>query len=110
VAQRDDARQNIRAGTPYPLWPDPTSVYARLETETGFAPGIGFCKDHAPALGQRVLPDFGPVVGLDFARGRYVDWFRTGREAFYRAWLRDAMSLEDPQINRLMEQWQSDRG
>lgn len=109
LAARDNG-PNIRGGQQFILWPDPTSVYARLETETGHAPGIAFCAEHKPAAGDHVLAGFGPVVGLDTAHQRYAAWYNTSREHFYRAWLRDALTLEPAPIEAIIAQWKADAG
>jgi hypothetical protein len=109
VAQRDDARAGIAAGTEFILWPQPDSLYARLETATGYAPGVAFCGACAPAVGEPALEGLGPVIAYDTAHERYASWFTEAWGVFRRAWLRDALSLEPAQIDALMGQWESDR-
>jgi hypothetical protein len=108
TAARD--RDGVRAGQLFLLWPLPESVYARLATDTGSAPGVAFCLSCIPRLGERALEGFGPVMGLDTAHSRYSDWFSEGRDIFYRAWLSEVLSLEPLQIEVLMAQWAQDRG
>jgi hypothetical protein len=109
TAARDDLRSGIKAGTQYILWPDPTSLYARLETSTGYAPGVAFCRQCAPEPGTHVLDGFGPVICLESAHERYAAWYTENWGAVRRAWLRDALSLEPAQIDALMGEWNADR-
>jgi hypothetical protein len=110
VAAREDKSSGIRAGQMFILWPNPTSMYARVETPTGEAPGIAFCAKCAPPIGDPALVDLGPVLRYETARGRYAAWYADDRETFYRAWLRDALSLKAAQIKALIQQWNADRG
>ncbi len=110
VAQRNDLRSGIVAGTEYILWPNPTSRYVQLQTENGYASGVGYCDRCCPDVGEIALVGYGPVIKIDFARERYHAWYKREREEFYKAWLADAMSLETETINRLLEQWEADRG
>lgn len=87
----------------------PDSVYARLETPTGYAPGIAFCGKCRPELGDVVLHGYGPVVAVEAAHHRYHEWFTPDHGEFRRAWLRDALSLDLAYIDALMQRWESDR-
>lgn len=126
IAARKSESQGIVAGQPFLLWPLPESVYARVQTDSGSAPGITFCPDCAPALGSYLLvlaqpmaatgvptgeayTVGGPVIGLDAALSRYADWYTDERGEFWRAWLKDALSLEPSEVNALMALWNSDR-
>ena len=127
IAARSIESQNITAGQPFLLWPLPESLYARLRTDSGSAPGITFCPDCAPEIGSYlvvlVVPMnptgvpmrepytvSGPVIGLDSALSRYSDWYAPERESFWRSWLKDALSLESAEITALMVAWNEDRG
>jgi len=107
VAARDNGA--IHAGQEFLLWPMPASLYAVLETTTGHAPGVAFCRSCAPAPGELALEGFGATIRLEGAHERYAGWFREGRDVFYRAWLMDALSLEPAEIEAHMSQWQEDR-
>ena len=107
-AKLNDPQSGIVAGMVFPLWPRPDSVYARLETSTGYAPGIAFCEACAPAVGQPALAGFGPVVGYEAAKARYSTWYSETRETFLRAWLRDALSWPEHEIEDLVADWQKD--
>jgi len=108
-AARDDVRSGIHAGQQFILWPRPDSLYAQLETPSGYAPGIAFCRTCAPAPGDVVLREFGPVLKLESAKERYAAWFTEQWGAVRRAWLRDALSLEPEQIDSIMNEWSQDR-
>lgn len=107
TASRDNGPA-IRAGQRFILWPEPSSAYARLETENGYAAGVAFCGEHVPALGENVLYGYGPVIAIESARERYHDRFEPVKELFLRAWLRDALILEPAEIETLVNQWKVD--
>ena len=54
------------------------------------------------------LEGFGAVVGYETAKDRYATWYSESRETFLRAWLRDALSWSDPDIEALIEDWHKD--
>jgi hypothetical protein len=109
-AQREEPSQRIKAGQEFILWPRPDSVYAVLETSTGEAPGIAFCPECAPALGTPdIVEGLGPVMRLEGAKDRYVDWFAANRELFLRTWLKDALNYEPGFIEFVMDNWHQDR-
>ena len=99
----------IKAGDVSILWPDPTSVYAKVEADNGFAPGIAFCERHIPAIGQEVLEGYGPVVEIETAHTRYASWYSDDHGRFRRLWLRDAYGYDQPAIDQLMSVWEQDR-
>src|SRR5262245_4721695 len=107
VAQVDKDGQ--KAGDVVLLWPDPTSLYAWIETPDGHAPGVAFC---AECVDQDVLPDpdYGyKVLKFDTAGDRYRHWFTEGYGVFLRAWLADHLKLDDVDIVNLSTQWNRDR-
>ena len=108
MAQRADAGSGIRAGQIFPVWPAPESVYAVLATSTGYAPGVGFCPQCAPKVGEQALEGYGPVVGYDTAQSRYAAWYAPEKELFLRAWLRDALSYGGPEVDRIIAMWSKD--
>lgn len=107
-AKLNDPQSGIRAGQSFPLWPRPDSVYARLETSTGYAPGIAFCPTCAPSVGEQALEGMGAVVGYEGAKDRYASWYSEARETFLRAWLQDALAWSAPEIEVLIADWQKD--
>jgi hypothetical protein len=108
TARRNMGR-SIKAGMTTILWPDPSSVYARLETPTGYAPGVAFCAEHEPAIGDTVLDGYGPVIQIDSAHDRYGAWFTAEWGFARRLWLRDAFSYTPQEVDQLMAQWEADR-
>lgn len=107
TAARDNG--TIQAGQEFLLWPRPDSLYARLETSSGHAPGVAFCRSCAPETGESAVEGFGPVIRLERAHERYASWYAPERETFYRAWLQDALSLEPSQVNEIIAEWHADR-
>lgn len=100
----------LAAGTEFLLWPKPDSLYAKVETPTGYAPGIAYCANCAPPAGAPgPILDGAPVVGYESALERYSDWYQPIRQPFYAAWLRDALFLEGVEIDRLLALWEKDR-
>lgn len=104
-----------------PMWPDPTSVYAILETPEGLAVGLGYCAGCAPQIG-----DDGPlhamvngrplgptrVLALDLAPDRYRYWFSDRYGDWLLAWTRElAVDHRVPESTyaALREQWREDR-
>lgn len=108
-AARNLPDQGIRANQAFILWPRPDTVYAALETPTGYAPGINFCLACAPQPGETVLDGFGPVLHLESARSRYAAWFTENWGSVRRLWLKDALNLESAQVDAIMAQWSLDR-
>src|SRR3990167_6403220 len=112
TAQKD--HDGTKAGEVFLLWPNPTSVYAKVRTPTGRAVGIAYCSPCAPQIGAPFvgtvgIPEGWPVIGYETAHTRYTAWFDVTQEAFYRAWLRDHLCLEPPDVDSLMVQWNLDR-
>lgn len=108
TAKLNDPSSGIRAGQVFPMWPAPDSVYAVLETPTGTAPGVAFCTWCAPAVGRPALEGFGPILSYQAAKDRYAAWYDPTRETLLRAWLRDALSYEAPEVDRVIELWKKD--
>lgn len=103
-----------------PMFPDPTSLYAVLETPEGLAVGLSYHAACAPAIGSdgpvsvsahgRPL---GPstVVRLDPAPDRYRYWFSARYGQWLRAWTRETVikfGLADTTYDALLEQWAAD--
>jgi hypothetical protein len=106
------------------LWPRKDSVYVMLETETGFAPGIGYCAACVPPLGtpgpgsltRLVRHDSGgvlhepmqagPVIGYESAKGRYRAWFQAPHGAFLAAWVNEELRVDPAAI---MAEWEAER-
>jgi len=107
TAARDNGA--VTAGQSFLLWPKPDSLYAQLQTDTGHAPGVAYCRQCAPAPGEFALEGYGATIRLEGAHERYASWYAPERETFYRAWLQDALSLEPNQVNDLMSTWHEDR-
>ena len=112
TAQKD--HDGTKAGEVFLLWPKPESVYAKVQTPTGYAPGIAYCPSCAPAIGAPFvgtvgIPEGSPVIGYETAHTRYTAWYDGTQEPFYRAWLHDHLYLEPFDVNRLMVQWDQDR-
>jgi hypothetical protein len=100
----------LPAGQVFLLWPRPDSVYAKVETPSGYAPGIAYCRPCAPRIGEPgPILDGAPVIGYEPALERYVDWWAPDRDAFYRAYLGDALFLDAVQIEELLKLWETDR-
>lgn len=101
------------SGEPMLLWPDPTSVYATYGmAPDGLVPGIGYCKDCAPAVGDAPpdflvaeVPSISTVRYVDTAGARYRDWYTDTRGVFMEAWLREQHIDPGP----VLAQWQADR-
>lgn len=113
VAQKD--HDGTKAGTVFLLWPMPQSVYARVQTPTGYAPGIAYCVTCAPPLGSAFegtqgVPPGSPIIGYETAHGRYAAWYAPEKAPFYQAWLHDHLMLEPTEIASLLTLWQHDRG
>lgn len=104
-----------------PLWPDPTSVYAVLESPEGLVVGLGYHAQCAPQVGDAGPSDalahgrpLGPttVVRLDPAPARYTYWFSPRFGQWLEAWLRDlARDYRTPESAwaPLLAQWDQDR-
>jgi len=107
TAARDNGA--IQANQEFILWPRPDSLYAVVETPTGHAPGIAFCRSCAPAPGEAALEGYGATLRLEGAKERYAAWYDAARETFYRSWLIDALSLEPQQVNDIIAEWHADR-
>lgn len=111
VAQKD--HDGTKAGEVFLLWPKPDSCYAKVETETGYAPGVAYCARCAPPVGgvcaEQVLFQR-PILGYEKALERYSAWYTPEKEEFYRAWLHDHLYLEPAAIETLMIQWHHDQG
>lgn len=109
VAQK--AQNGTKAGQVFLLWPDPTSVYAMVKMEDGYAPGVGFCRTCLPPLGVPVpCLDGAEIVGYEPALERYTAWFSDQRGIFFHAFLVDQLSLAGDERDRMMLQWHTDRG
>jgi hypothetical protein len=103
------------------LWPDPTSVYAVLETAEGLAVGLAYHAACAPALGAdgpvSVMANARPlgpstVVRLDRAPERYTYWFSPRFGGWLSAWTRElAAEYRVPieTFEALVAQWEQDR-
>lgn len=102
------------------LFPEPTSMYAVLQTPEGLAVGLAYHAACAPKIGDAgpsVLANgrsLGPttVVRLDPAPARYTYWFSPGFGTWLRAWTRQlAMEFRVPveQYDALLVQWEQDR-
>lgn len=115
-AQRDIKSQGVKAGTMYPLWPKPDSVYVRVKTPTGSAPGIAYCTTCVPAIGDPInvlCADFAydaEVIEIQTAADRYKNWYTPRKFTFYSAWLKDAMSYDEYTVKKIMKLWESDGG
>jgi hypothetical protein len=100
----------LKPGHTFLLWPEPASLYAVLAVPTGFAPGIAYCRGCAPPLlSPGPALDGAPIQLYETAYDRYTDWYTDRRGEFWRAWLADALYLEDAAIKRLMTIWEMDR-
>lgn len=100
----------LEPGHRFILWPRPDSVYARVETPSGHAPGIAYCRDCAPPIGTPgPVKGLGVIIGYDASYERYQNWFADERGAFWRTWLADAVFLEQAEIDRLLATWEQDR-
>src|SRR2546427_842533 len=109
VAQQKDAHGKP-AGTEHILWPHPTSMYAKLKTDTGHAPGIAYCPDCAPAIGEQCpAVDNLEVCGYESAKARYAFWYSDGYGAFLRSYLADAMFLDAAAVADMLALWERDR-
>lgn len=104
-----------------PLFPDPTSQYALVQTEEGLAVGIGYCAGCAPAIGEpgpvgltvngRPL---GPctVVRLDAAPERYAYWWSAKYGDWLVAWTRELCvdhKLPEDTFAPILATWRDDR-
>jgi len=90
-----------RTGQVEILYPRPDSVYARVRYGAGVTPGVGYCAQHVPPLGD-------DVVGLDTAANRYAFWFTPAFGAHLRAWLEDHCELAEHERSVVMDQWLDD--
>ena len=98
-----------QAGEQYLLWPKPDSLYAREETSSGWAPGLAYCRDCAPAIGSAGPAFGGPILNFETAYDRYSDWYSAARFDFWPSWLKDGLFYDAPGIAGLMETWEKDR-
>jgi hypothetical protein len=113
-------------GAPILLWPRPDSVYAKLGTATGWAPGVGYCTaccppvgaltslaTWAPVNGVLVPVSLGAVVGHETAGSRYRAWYSDHHGEFLRNWLRDGNGeghfFNEVEIEAVMAEWEQDR-
>jgi hypothetical protein len=104
-----------------PLFPDPASVYAVLQTPQGPAVGVGYCAAHAPVEGEPGPTDvsadgvpLGPttVIGIQAAPDRYTHWFSTKYGAWLRTWTRELsveFKTDEAAWAPLLAQWEEDR-
>ena len=103
-----------------PLFPDPTSLYALLDTAEGLVVGLGYCAGCAPALGSpgptSVTRDgrpLGPstVVRLDPAPARYDYWYSPRYGQWLKDWTRE-LAIDTRTAAEtfapLVAQWQTD--
>ena len=102
----------VPAGTTYLLWPRPDSLYAQVETETGWAPGIAYCARCAPPVGTPFLETAlagRPILRYEKAGDRYAAWYAEEKRSFYAAWLTDQLWLEPAEVVALLHTWDEDR-
>jgi hypothetical protein len=109
IAQRDTP-DGTKAGEVFLLWPRPESLYAKVRTPEGFAPGIAYCPECAPQIGQPgPVFDGAPVIGYETAYGRYTAWYADEKREFWQAWLHDHLSLTGSEVSAYLDQWEKDR-
>ena len=109
TAQRDSGRMGIQAGRTFILWPLPDSLYAKVKTDTGWAPGIAYCPDCAPEIGQPgPILEGSPIIGYEKALERYAKWFEPACRVFYSDWLAQAMGYGETDVNAFLELWDKD--
>lgn len=90
-----------------PLWPRPDTVYAiqRDPTRPGnVIPGVGYCAEHAPAVGQSGT--HGEIVLYESPDDRYAARRTASYRAWLAAWLRDEIRMDDPAP--VLRQWDED--
>lgn len=97
------------------LWPNPTTLYARVQCDVGTIVGICHCADCRPVVGaschtdvQMLRPDATVVTGIDTAWDRYAYWFTKTYGEWLRAWLGDELHLDEPEKDALLAQWAED--
>ena len=106
------------------LWPDPSSVYAKVWSDIGVAVGIGYCADCCPNLGTDAHPGIrvesrvgkapvqrhacSVVIGHETAARRYAYWYTPGYGEWLRAWLAQECRLPEAEVAQKMDQWLAD--
>lgn len=108
-----------QSGQPVLLWPGPEVVSAQFTHESGgLSQPVDYCADCLPALAappSHILTNGGTPIAFGncakhlSAADRYAAWFTDERGAFYEAWGRDHLMLDDTHHPIFMAQWRADR-
>lgn len=108
-----------QSGQPVLLWPGPDVRSAQYAHENGgLSQPIDYCRRCLPKIGQApkhrltaggTSIGFGACVAHVSVAERYAEWFTEARRAFYEAWGRDHLMLDDTHHQIFMAQWAADR-
>lgn len=107
------------SGQPVLLWPGPDVRCAQYAHDSGgLSQPIDYCRRCLPKIGRKPTHTltaggtrvvFGACVKHVSPAERYAAWFTEERRAFYGAWGRDHLMLDDGNHATFMAQWAADR-